>query len=192
MGHRVADENFERVDIDIWKARIYCNQGKLASSIANYLITKRKNWHTESEIIALCARVERRLRKLVVKQRAHAWRSPQWDSNVEEMWKRRNGKWREKEMWRIEGVFDARWFVLCLLAETLVPGNARSACWNRYCCTLPARALRSGALYSRAEIHDVTSAIHALWICSCSLLHLSLLSLSSSHALLGPLISHCS
>ena len=46
--------------------------------------------------------------------------------------------------------------------------------------------------HSQSEIRDVTSAIHDLWVGSCSLLHLSLLSLSSSHALLGPLISHCS
>ena len=46
------------------------------------------------------------------------------------------------------------------------------------------------APHSQTEFHDVTSAIHALWVGSCSLLHLSLLSLSSSHALLSPLISH--
>ena len=51
---------------------------------------------------------------------------------------------------------------------------------------------RVGAPHSQTAPVKVTSAIHALCVCLCSLLHLSLLSLSSSHALLGPLISHLS
>ena len=49
---------------------------------------------------------------------------------------------------------------------------------------------RVGAPYSHTAPVKVTSAIHALCVCLCSLLHLSLLSLPSSHALLSPLVSH--
>ena len=66
------------------------------------------------------------------------------------------------------------------------------------CLTNPPRppealpSLQGRKPHSQTENAECTSAIQALCVCLCSLLHLSLLSLSSSHALLGPLISHFS
>ena len=99
----------------------------------------------------------------------------------------RKGKGEKRAMTEEEEVF------FYLLAEI-----------GRLCKTLPTDHLRDrgrpaktarGALVAPLTgrgRRTHTSVIHDLCVSLSSLLHLSLLSLSSSHALLGPLVSHLS